>query len=77
MTLAGLELVVSASITKAGDMESIHAPRLLAAFGWGYLILGVLITTAVATGAAWLHQFRVRRLMFVLFRLYATAVCGG
>jgi hypothetical protein len=34
MTLAGLGLVASAFITKAGDMQSFHGPRLLAAFGW-------------------------------------------
>jgi len=77
MTLAGLGLVASAFITKAGDVQSFHAPRLLAVFGWGYLIIGILITTVVATGVSWLHQKLVRRLTFALFRLYATAVCAG
>jgi hypothetical protein len=77
MTLAGLGLVASAFITNVGGMQSFHAPRLLAAFGWGYLALGILITIAVATVVAWLHQVVMRRLMFVLYRLYATAVCAG
>ena len=77
MTLAGLGLVASAFINDAGGMQSFHAPRLLTVFGWGYLILGVLITVTVATGVALLHQMLMRWLMFMLFRLYATAVCAG
>jgi hypothetical protein len=77
MTLAGLGLVAQAFITKAGDLERFHAPRLLAAFGWGYLILGILITALVATAAAWLHQAITRRMTFALFRLYAAAVSAG
>jgi hypothetical protein len=81
MTFAGLGLAASAFITTTGDKygasESFRAPRLLAAFGWSYLIAGVLITIAVATGVAWLHQVLMRRLVFLLFRLYATAVCAG
>ena len=77
MTLAGLGLVAAAFITTNGDVQSIHAPRLLAAFGWGYLTVGVLTTIALATGAAWIHQKIVRRFTFALFRLYATAVSGG
>jgi hypothetical protein len=77
MTIAGLGLVATAFITKGGDAQSFHAPRLLAAFGWGYLIVGVLITTSVATGVAWIHQKVVRRFTFWLFRLYAATVSGG
>jgi hypothetical protein len=77
MTIAGVGLVGAAFINKAGDMESFHAPRLLEAFGWGYLVVGVLITIVVATGVSWLHQKLVRRFTFALFRLYATAVCAG
>jgi hypothetical protein len=77
MVLAGLGLIAEAFITKDGDMQRFHAPRLVAAFGWGYLILGVAVTTAVATAAAWLHQVAVRRLTFALFRLYAAAVSAG
>jgi len=77
MTLAGLGLVATAFFTRSGDVLSVHAPRLLAAFGWSYLIVGVLITIAVATAGAWIHQKVVRRFTFVLFRLYATAVSGG
>jgi hypothetical protein len=77
MVLAGLGLVATAFITKAGGVQSFHAPKLLAAFGWSYLILGALTTTAVATSAAWLHQVLVRRLTFALFRLYASAISAG
>jgi len=77
MALAGIGLVATAFFTKNGDVVSVHAPRLLAAFGWGCLIAGIIITLAVATGAAWIHQQVVRRFTFVLFRLYATAVSGG
>jgi len=77
MVLAGLGLIAEAFITKDGDMQQFHAPRLVAAFGWGYLFFGVAVTAAVATGTAWLHQVLVRRLTFALFRLYATAVSAG
>jgi hypothetical protein len=77
MTLAGFGLVASAFITKAGDMQLLHAPRLLAVFGWGYLTVGVLTTAVVATGVSWLHQKLVRRFTFAMFRLYATVVCAG
>jgi len=77
MVLAGLGLIAEAFITKDGDMQRFHTPKLVAAFGWGYLILGVVTTTAIATGTAWLHQALVRRLTFALFRLYATAVSAG
>ena len=77
MVLAGLGLVTAACIGRVGDVQSFHAPRLVAAFGWGYLIVGVLITIAVATGGAWLHQVLVRRFTFVLFRLYAAVVSAG
>jgi hypothetical protein len=77
MLCAGLGLVAAAFITKTGDMQTFHAPKLLAAFGWGYLVLGVAATTTVATVASWLHQVLVRRLTFALFRLYATLVSAG
>ncbi len=77
MVLAGLGLVTAAFIGRVGDVQSFHAPRLVAAFGWGYLIFGVLITIAVATGGAWLHQVLVRRFTFAIFRLYVTVVSAG
>lgn len=77
MMLAGLGLVATAFITRAGNVESFHAPKLLAAFGWGYLILGFITTAVVASAVSWLHQKIVRRFTFALFRLYATAVCAG
>jgi hypothetical protein len=77
MTLAGLGLAAAAFITKNGDLQSFHSPRLIEGFGWTYLIVGVIATAAVATGIAWLHQKVVRRFTFALFRLYVTAVSAG
>ena len=77
MVLAGVGLIAAAFVTKAGDVQLFHAPRLLSAFGWSYLVIGVLITTIVATGSAWVHQAVVSRLTFALFRLYAAAVSAG
>jgi len=77
MVLAGVGLVAAAFVTKAGDLQTFHAPRLLSAFGWSYLIAGVLITTVVATASAWIHQVVVRRLTLALFRLYSAAVSAG
>jgi hypothetical protein len=77
MVLAGVGLVAAAFITKSGDMQTFHAPRLLSVFGWSYLIAGVLITTVVATASAWIHQVVVRRLTLALFRLYSAAIAGG
>jgi hypothetical protein len=77
MTLAGLALVADAFITKNGSAQSLHSPKLLSVFGWGYLIAGALSTAAVATVAAWLHQFIVRRFTFALFRVYATLIVAG
>jgi hypothetical protein len=77
MVLAGLGLVTAAFIGRDRDVQWFHAPRLVATFGWGYLILGVLITIAVATSGAWLHQALVRRFTFALFRVYATVVSAG
>ena len=77
MVLAGVGLITAAFITKTGNLQALHAPRLLSAFGWSYLIVGILITTLVATISAWIHQAVVRRFTFALFRLYAAAVSAG
>jgi hypothetical protein len=77
MTIAGLGLVAAAFITKDKDVQTFHAPRLIAAFGWSYLVLGSLLTAVVATGASWFHQVLIRRVTFALFRLYATVVSAG
>ena len=77
MTLAGLAFIAAALIAKHPNLQSFHAPKLLVEFGLGYLTVGVLITIALATGAARIHQKIVRRFTFTLFRLYATAVSGG
>jgi hypothetical protein len=77
MLIAGIALIATAFITKAGDVQTFHAPRLLSAFGWSYLIVGVVVTMVVATASAWIHQVVVRRLTLALFRLYAAAVSAG
>jgi hypothetical protein len=58
-------------------MQWTDAPKLLAAFGWSYVVIGALSTTVVATCVAWLHQKLMHRLTFALFRLYAMAVSAG
>jgi hypothetical protein len=87
MTVAGLGIVLTAFIKDAGDdamltcTETAHCgwlgSSLLSVVGWEYLTLGALITIAVATGVAWLHQRLMRWFIFALFRLYATLVCAG
>jgi hypothetical protein len=77
MVIAGVGLITTAFVTKLGGQQSLHAPRLISSFGWAYLIIGVLMTTVVATSAAWVHQVLVKRLTFALFRLYAAAVSAG
>jgi hypothetical protein len=77
MVIAGVGLIATAFVTKVGGVQSLHAPRLISSFGWAYLIIGVLMTTIAATGAAWVHQVVVKRLTFALFRLYAAAVSAG
>src|ERR1700709_841994 len=47
MLIAGVGLIATAFITKAGDGQTLHAPRLLAAFGWSYLTAGLLVTILV------------------------------
>jgi len=77
MMLAGLGVVAGISAKQShysSALQTLHFPRGL---GWGYLILGVLGTAAFATVIAWLHQVMVRRLTFVLFRLYATVISAG
>jgi hypothetical protein len=76
MVLAGLGIVTAAFVGRVGHLQSFHQSKLVEAFGWGYLVVGVIVTFVVATGGAWLHQVLVRRITFVLFRLYATVVCG-
>jgi hypothetical protein len=77
LLLAGTAVLAEASISNSGDMHIRHAPRLLAALGWGYLTLAVLAAIVIATCLAWLHQVLLHRLTFLLFRLYATVVCAG
>lgn len=77
MLVAGVGLIATAFIAKAGDGQTFHTPRLLPAFGWSYLAVGVLVTVTVATASARIHQAVVRRLTFALFRLYAAVVSAG
>jgi hypothetical protein len=77
LLLAGTAAVAESSLTQNRDMQTLHAPKLLAALGWGYLTAAVLSTTAIATLAAGLHQAVLHRLTFPLFRLYSAAVCAG
>jgi hypothetical protein len=77
MMLAGIGIVANAFMAWDGDSGSFHAPKLIATFGWAYLMMAILTTALVATGTAWLHQKIVRRFTFALFRLYAAAVAAG
>jgi hypothetical protein len=77
MLIAGIGLIATTFIGNVGIMHTFHAPRLVAAFGWGYLALGTLLTTLIATTTAWLHQAFVRRMTLALFRVYAAVVVGG
>jgi hypothetical protein len=77
MMIAGLALVTEDFITRSGDTQSLHLPKLPVELGWSYLILAAVATAAFATAVAWLHQVLVRRTTFALFRLYATAVSAG
>jgi hypothetical protein len=77
LLLAGTAVIAAAFVTRSGDVQSLHAPRLAAVLGWGYLSAAVLVTAIIATGVAWLHQALLHRLTFVFFRLYATVVSAG
>jgi hypothetical protein len=77
LLVAGVGLIATAFIGKAGNEHTFHFPRLLSMFGWSYLVVGILVTMLVATVAAWMHQALVRRLTFALFRIYAASVSGG
>jgi hypothetical protein len=77
MLVAGVGLIATAFIAKPGDGQAFHASRLLSAFGWSYLVVGILVTVTVATALARIHQAIVRRLTFALFRLYAAVVSAG
>jgi hypothetical protein len=72
--LAGL-VVVGDSIAR--ERGGWHLPPFPVGLGWGYLAVGVVVTVAAATVAAWVHQVVVRRFTFALFRLYAMAVVAG
>ena len=77
MLIAGVGLIATAFVENTGSMQTFHAPRLVAAFGRGYLLVGILVTALVATVTAWAHQALMRRLTFALFRVYAAVVVGG
>jgi len=77
MLAAGTTLAVGAFIMNSGHSQWEIAPKLLSTIGWGYLVLGTLLSACFATAVAWLHQVIVRRFTFALFRLYASAVSAG
>jgi len=77
MMLAGMAMVADAFLAQTGNMPSMHMPRWPAALGWGYAAAGAFFSAGVATAVAWLHQAITRRLTFLLFRLYVTAVIAG
>jgi hypothetical protein len=77
MTVAGLGLVAGGLAMGNGDLQWADAPKVVAALGWGYVVVGALLSALVATCAAWLHQVLIHRLTLALFRLYAAAVAGG
>jgi hypothetical protein len=77
MCIAGVGLIATAFITKTGNVQTFHAPRLLSAFGWTYFTVGLLVTIVVTTVSAWIHQAVVKRLPYLLFRPYAATVSAG
>lgn len=77
MVLAGIGLVAGSALMNAGKVQWTNAPKLLGELGWSYLIVGALITSLVATCAAWLHQLLIHRFTFALFRIYATVISAG
>jgi hypothetical protein len=77
IAVAGFGIAAGALMMKASSSHWTDAPKLIAALGWSYIIIGALITICVATGAAWLHQMLIHRFTFLLFRIYAAAVSAG
>src|ERR1700722_355418 len=70
LVLAGLGVVAQSFFKKDAVFAQEHIQHLPMVLGWGYLLLGVLGTIALATSLAWLHQAVVRRFTFALFRIY-------
>jgi hypothetical protein len=77
LSIAGVGLIADAFISKSQDAHVLHFPKLIAVFGWSYLVASLITTIILATGTAWLHQWLIHRLTFALFRLYAAIVCAG
>lgn len=77
MLLAGLAVVANALVAKGNNGSFFFHPHFLKKLGWGYLLLGTFLTSAIATAISWLHQAIVRRFTFALFRLYSTVVVAG
>jgi len=75
--IAGLGLVAHELLVKAGENPVLNTPKLVAAIGWSYLLVAMVISSVLATFAAWIHQFVVHRLTFFLFRFYAAGVAAG
>lgn len=77
MIVAGLGIVAGALTVKHGRFPVFEMPQFQALLGWSYVAAAVCTTAIVATGLAWVHQMLIHRLMFMLFRLYATTVSAG
>ena len=77
LTIAGTAFVAQAFTTRNGDVTSLHLPAISKALWTGYAILCIVTAMVASSAISWLHQFLIHRLTFVLFRIYATLVCGG
>jgi hypothetical protein len=77
LILAILGLIAGGFALRATRMHWEDVSRFFSAMGWGSIIVGGIITCAVASVAAWLHQALIHRFTFLLFRLYATFVVAG
>jgi hypothetical protein len=75
--LAILGVVAGGFALQATQMHWEDASKFFSAIGWGASIVGVIVTSLIATVAAWLHQALIHRMTFLLFRLYVTFVVAG
>ena len=78
MVLAILGVIASGFAMRTTRMEWTSLPHdLIASLGLGLGVVSIFLICVIATGAAWIHQLLIHRFTFLLFRLYATVVCGG
>ncbi len=76
LLLAILGVVAGGFALQATQMHWEDASRFFSAIGWGASIVGVIVTSLIATVAAWLHQALIHRMTFLLFRLYVSFVAA-